>query len=127
MYFIILVPTPAITVSPSGPIQGAIVGDFQVINCIVNTVSGVDSSLVMINWIGPGGGSILNNSRVMISPTTSIGKNYTSSLHFTYLMEGDEGTYTCNVTILDTNAFQSVELLPLTSMFSVITLHTFYA
>ena len=42
-------------------------------------------------------------SRVTISPTTSSGNNYTSSLQFTYLMEGDEGMYTCNVMILETN------------------------
>ena len=118
-YCITLVPTPAITVSPSSPIQGGIVGDFQVINCVVSTVSGVDSSLVMISWMGPGGGPIINDSRVSISSTTSSGNNYTSSVQFTYLMEGDEGTYTCNVMILDANVSQSVEILPLTSKFQL--------
>ena len=80
-------------------------GSPQVINCTVSTVSGVESSSVMINW-----GSILTDSRVTISPTTSSGNIYTSSLQFTYLMEGDESTYTCNVMILDTNGTQSVEL-----------------
>ena len=120
--FIASVPTPAITVLPSGHIQDALVGDFQVINCIVITVSGVDSSLVMFDWIGPGGNFILSSSRVSIGPTISSGNNYTSRLQFTYLMEGDEGTYTCNVMILDTNASQSVELLPLASRF----LFTYY-
>ena len=67
----------------------------------------------MISWMGPGGNSIIGDSRVTISPTTSSGNNYTNSLQFTYLMEGDEGTYTCNVTILETNGSQSVELEPL--------------
>ena len=106
------VPTPTVTISPSGPIQGAMVGSPQVINCRVSTVSGVESSLVMINWMGPGG-VITNDSRVTISPTTSSGNTYTSSLQFTYLMEGDEGIYTCNVMILDSNGSQSVELNPL--------------
>ena len=101
--------------SPSGPIQGAMVGSPQVINCTVSTVSGVESSSVMISWMGPGGGSIMSDSRVTISPTTSSGNNYTSSLQFTYLMEGDEGTYTCNVMILETSGSQSVELQSLTS------------
>ena len=104
------VPTPTVTISPSGPIQGAMVGSPLVINCTASTVSGVESSLVMISWMGPGGGSIMGNSRMIISPTTSSGNDYTSSLQFNYLMEGDEGTYTCNVTILETTVSQSVEL-----------------
>ena len=105
-----IVPTPTITISPPGPIQGAMVGSPQVINCTVSTVSGVESSSVMISWMGPGGSSIVNDSRVTISPTTSSGNTYTSSLQFTYLMEEDVGNYTCNVMILETNGLQSVEL-----------------
>ena len=64
----------------------------------------------MISWMGPGGESITNDSRVTISPTTSSGNNYTSSLQFTYLMERDEGMYTCNVTILETVKLQTTEI-----------------
>ena len=103
------VPTPTVTILPSGLVQGAMVGSPQVINCTVNTVSGVNSNSVMISWIRPGG-VITNDSRVIISPTSSIGNTCTSSLQFAYLMEGDEGTYTCNVMILKTNGSQSVEL-----------------
>ena len=85
------------------------VGSPQVINCTASTVSGVESSSLVISWMGPGG-VITNDSRVTISPTTSSGNTYTSNLQFTYLMEGDEGTYTCNVMILDTSGSQSVEL-----------------
>ena len=95
---------------PSGPIQGAMVGSPQDIQCIVSTVSGVELSSVMISWMGPEGQSITNDSRVTISPTTSSGNNYTSSLQFTYLMEGDEGMYTCNVTILETKTSNSLEI-----------------
>ena len=77
------------------------VGSPQDIQCVVSTVSGVELSSVIISWMGPGGESITNDSRVTISPTTSSGNNYSSSLQFTYLMEGDEGMYTCNVMILD--------------------------
>jgi len=38
-----------------------------------------------------------------------------STLNFMYLMEGDEGTYTCNVMILETSGSASVELQALTS------------
>ena len=112
------VPTPTFTISPSGSIQGAMVGSPQVINCTVSTVSGVESSSVMISWMGPGG-VIRNDSRVTISPTTSSDNSYTSSLQFTYLMEGDEGTYTCNVMILETSGSKSVELQSLTSKFTI--------
>ena len=80
------------------------VGSPQDIQCIVSTVSGVELSSVMISWMGPGGESITNDSRVTISPTTSSSNNYTNSLQFTYLMEGDEGMYTCNVMILEASA-----------------------
>ena len=91
-------------------------GSPHVIGCIVSTVSGVKSSSVMISWIGPRG-VITNNDRVTISPTVSSGNTYTGSFWFTYLMEGDEGTYTCNVMILETSGSQSVELQSLTSKF----------
>ena len=99
------VPNPVITIS--GPIQGAMIGSPQVITCTVSTVSGVAASLVIISWMGPGGDPIVTNDpngRVTISPTTSSNNRHTSRLQFTYLMEGDEGVYICNVTIMRTNA-----------------------
>ena len=90
------------------------VGSPQDIQCIVSTVSGVELSSVMISWMGPGGESITNDTRVTISPTTSSGNNYTSSLQFTYLMEGDEGMYTCSVMILETISSQSTDINNLT-------------
>ena len=91
-------------------------GSPQVINCTVSTVSGVESSSVMISWMGPGGNITTTNGRVSIGSVTDDGNNmYTRSLQFTYLMEGDESTYTCNVMILETSESQSVELQSLTS------------
>ena len=90
------------------------VGSPQDIQCIVSTVSGVELNSVMISWMGPGGGSITNDSRVTISPTTSSGNNYTSTLQYTYLMEGDKGMYTCNVMILETTNSQSTDVNNLT-------------
>ena len=95
-----------VTISPSGPIQGAMVGDPQVINCTAVTPTLLD---VVFNWIGPSG-NIVDDSRVTISPTTSSGDIYTSSLQFTYLMEGDEGTYTCVVSLLSINNSASVNI-----------------
>ena len=113
-----------VTISSSGPIRRAMVGNPQVINCTVSTVSGVESSSVMISWMGPGGGSIISDSRVTISPITSSGNNYTSGLQFAYLMEKDEGNYTCNVTIMKDNELPSVELHLFTSK---LHLHNDYA
>jgi len=78
----------------------------------VSTVSGVELSSVMISWMGPGGDTITNDSRVTISPTrgSSSSLNYTSTLKFVHLMEGDEGIYFCNVVILETIASNSVEI-----------------
>ena len=90
-------------------------GISQVITCTVSTVSGVEFSSVMISWMGPGGSITSTNGRVSIGSITDDGNNmYTRSLQFTYLMEGDEGTYTCNVMILDTSGSQSIELHSLT-------------
>ena len=112
--FVYIVPYVHITMLPAGPIQGAMVGSPQDIQCTVSTVSGVELSSVMISWMGPGGESITNDSRVTISPTTSSGNNYTSSLQFTYLMEGDEGMYTCSVIILEATAVNAIEVTELT-------------
>ena len=106
----VTVPTPTVNITPSGPIQGATVGSPQDIQCTVSTVSGVELSSVMIIWMGPGGDAITNDSRVIISPTSGSGNNYTSSLQFMYLMEGDEGTYECNVMILETNGSDTVQI-----------------
>ena len=113
--FFIVVPRPTVTTWPPGPIQGAMVGSPQMIQCTVSTVSGVESSSVMISWMGPGGDTITNNSRVTINSTTSSSNTYTSSIQFMYLMEGDEGTYMCNVMILETSESASVVLGTLTS------------
>ena len=107
---VFLVPTPTVSITPSGPIQGAMVNSPQDIQCTVNTVSGVEFSSVMIRWMGPRGDTIRNDSRVTISPTSGNGNNYTSSLQFMYLMEGDEGTYVCQVEILEAVAYGLLEI-----------------
>ena len=103
------------------------VGSPQNIQCIVSTVSGVELSSVMISWMGPGGESITNDSRVTISPTTSSGNNYTSNLQFTYLMEGDEGMYTCNVMILETVNSNFVTVDELTCKYITVVWQIFFA
>ena len=96
-------------------------GSPQMISCTVSTVSGVAASLVIISWLGPGGDPIVTNSRVTISPTTSSNNDHTSNLQFAYLMEGDEGMYTCNVAIMRTNATraESIEIGNFTSEYTM--------
>ena len=90
------------------------VGSPQTIECTVHTVSGVMLSSVMISWMGPDGNFITSNGRIIVNPVTSFGNNYTSGLHFIYLMEEDVGIYTCNVMILESTQTRVVELDNLT-------------
>ena len=91
-------------------------GSSQSIQCTVSTVSEVESSSVMISWMGPGGSIDATNGRISIGSVTDDGNNmYSRSLQFTYLMEGDEGLYSCNVTILEASVSRVVDLQSLTS------------
>ena len=76
----------------------------------MNTVSGVDLSSVMINWLGPDGNVITSNSRIIVDQITPFGQNYTRDLHFIHLVEEDVGIYTCEVMILNTQQTSAVEL-----------------
>ena len=98
------------------------VGSPQVLVCTVNTVDGVEFCSVIINWIGPEGFYTNNNSRVIIDSEMDENplyhNSYNSTLKFIYLMEGDEGIYTCSVTIVtipNTVTFQTTEIKSLTS------------
>ena len=119
-FYYSVVPEPTLMIFPAGPIEGVTIGSVQAIVCMVSTVSGVELSSVMISWMGPDGSLITNNSRIIVNPVTSFGNNYTSGLHFIYLMEGDEGIYSCNVNILETNQTSSVELGNLTCKFTKV-------
>ena len=71
---------------------------------------------MVASWNGPGGNIVTNNSRVTINPLKCNNINCTSSLQFTYLMEGDEGMYTCNniIMILSTNVSGVIAIRNLT-------------
>ena len=107
----VIVPTPTVSITPSGPIQGAMVGSPQDIQCTVSTVSGVELSSVLISWMGPGGNAITNDYRIFVTPPDITNNSYTSTLKFKYLMEEDKGIYVCYVMILETNASLSLELI----------------
>ena len=95
----VLVPVPRIS---SGSLQG-VVGEKQDIICSVTITSAIDPDLVKLTWRNAES-NITADSRVTI--ITNITHNpfsfaYTTVIHFTYLMEGDEGNYTCNVKVDD--------------------------
>ena len=101
---------PTDTMSPSGTIQRALVGTPYAINCTA-FFSGLESDLT-ITFMGPGGNIEATNGRVSMGSLIVDGNNmYTRTLQFTYLMEGDEGTYTCNVMKLGISASQSFVLM----------------
>ena len=69
--------------------------------CSVALSSTVDPSTVELMW-----NFISNDNRVVVMPATittddSIGSIYSTVIQFSSLMEGDEGNYTCNLTIQD--------------------------
>ena len=123
MYILMfLVPLFSVTVTSADSLQGAVIGDTLDIQCTaVGEFNGVESSAVVFGWLGPEGISIRNNSRVTISPTNSFPNTFNNTLHFSYLIEGDEDKYTCNVMILRTNQSDSIELGKLNSKQYIIT------
>ena len=111
-YVLCAVPEFSVSTSPTEFVEGAMVGNDQTIQCTISTVSGVTLNSVIVNWIRPSGVSITNSSRIMISLLSGNNSTniFSSSLKFIYLMEGDNGTYMCNVSILQTNASTAVEV-----------------
>ena len=101
----------SVTVTSTDSLQGAMVGHTLDIQCTAEVAfNGVESSSVVFVWLGPEGIPIRNDSRVTISLTNSFPNTFNSTLHFSYLMEGDDGRYTCNVMILRANQSDSIEL-----------------
>jgi len=83
--------------------QPIMVGSSQEIQCTAQVpFNGVEPKSVMFNWTGPNGIFIANDNTITIYSKNSSTNTFTSTLNFSYIMEGDEGKYTCNVMILRT-------------------------
>ena len=95
----------------------AMVGEIQDIVCSVTTAITTNISEVTLTWVGPNG-VIIEDDRVSIIPTFSDGNTYTTILQFDYLMEGDEGVYTCDVMIGEDFETLTVELQNITSKYT---------
>ena len=106
---------------PSGFLQ-RVVGDMQDFICSVTINSTIDPNSVELTWTN-NDSIITTDNRVTITPT-NITVNpssftYSTTIQFAYLMEGDEGDYTCNVVADNLTESQSVTLQNLISMFIV--------
>ena len=94
-------PVPRISFQPNGFLQG-IVGEMQDIICSVTLTSEVDPESVELIWENASN-IITSDNRVTIT-STNITDNpfsftYTTAIQFAYLMEGDEGSYTCRIVV----------------------------
>ena len=113
-------PIPRISLQPnaSGFLQG-VVGEMQDMICSVTITSAIDPNSVELTWTNTDN-IITADNRVTITPTI-ITENpssftYTTTIQFAYLMEGDEGNYTCNVTVDKMMKSHSTTLQNLRSM-----------
>ena len=116
-FYLFIVPVPRISLQPSGHLQG-VVGEMQDITCSVTITSEIDPDSVDLTW-KLDDNIITTDNRVTI--ITNITENpfsftYTTIIQFTYLMEGDEGNYTCNVEVDDMMESRSIVLENLRSM-----------
>ena len=79
-------------------VQQATIGESLDLVCSVAISSIAEANSVNLTW-----NFTSNDNRVTVIPATittddSIGMMYTTVIQFAYLMEGDEGNYTCNLT-----------------------------
>ena len=117
IFYLFIVPVPRISLQPSGYLQG-VVGEMQDITCSVTITSEIDPDSVDLTW-KLDDNIITTDNRVTI--ITNITENpfsftYTTIIQFAYLMEGDEGNYTCNVEVDDMMESRSIVLENLRSM-----------
>ena len=99
-----------VTISPSGPIENATVGDPLIVTCMATTTMTVRSDLLIFMWNKQGEGIIISNGSVTIQPVTFVNNTYMSVLQFNDLIESDGGIYVCNVTFFNVNGSDSVEI-----------------
>ena len=105
----LIVPSPRVFLR-SDYLQQGIVGETHEIVCLIALSSTGQSSSVTLTW-----NFTSNDNRVTVIPTTittddSIGIIYTTVIQFAYLMEGDEGNYTCTATIEENSGESTFDL-----------------
>ena len=117
-----VVPVPRILLQPSGFLQG-VVGEMQDIICSVTISSAIDPDSVQLTWTNANS-IITADNRVTIIPTNITDNpfsfTYITTIQFAYLMEGDEGTYTCNIMVDEMMESNSITLQNFRSMYIYI-------
>ena len=113
-----VVPSPGISLQPSGFFSGTI-GQMQDLICSVTITSAIDPDSVELIWLDSEN-IITSDNRVTVTPTNitsnAFSFTYTTVLQFAYLMEGDEGNYTCNLVADEMLESQTVRLQNFRSM-----------
>jgi len=116
MFFV--VPSPGISLQPSGYFSSTI-GQMQDLVCSVTITSAIDPDSVQLTWLNSDS-IVTTDNRVTVIPTTvtsnTFSFTYTTVLQFSYLIEGDEGNYTCDLVTDDMYETESVLLQNLRSM-----------
>ena len=114
-----VVPSPGISLQPSGFFSGTI-GQMQDLICSVTITSAIDSGTVQLTWLDSDN-IVTSDNRVTVTPTNitsnAFSFTYTTVLQFAYLMEGDEGNYTCNLVADEMFESQTVRLQNFRSMY----------
>ena len=118
VFLFTLVPVPRISFQPSDYLQG-VVGEMQDITCSVTITSSIDPDSVELTWTNAD--SIITADNRVIIISANITENpfsftYTTTIQFAYLMEGDEGNYTCILEVDDMIETHSTTLENLRSM-----------
>ena len=104
-----VVPSPRVFLRPNHLQQG-IIGESTHLVCLIVISSTAQSSSVNLTW-----NFTSNDDRVTVIPTTittddSIGIIYTTVIQFAYLIEGDEGNYTCTAMIEENSGESTFDL-----------------
>ena len=112
---------PRISLQPSGYLQG-VVGEMQDITCSVTITSAIDPDSVELTWTNTDSISTADNRVTIITNITEnpFSFTYTTIIQFTYLMEGDEGNYTCDFEVDDMMESRSIILENLRSTYANI-------
>ena len=110
-----------LSLRPSGFLQG-VVGEMQDFICSFTITSAIEPDSVELTWTN-NDSIITTDDRVTITPT-NITENpssftYATTIQFAYLMQGDEGSYTCNVMADNITESESVTLQNLIGTFTV--------
>ena len=108
-----IVPTPVITTYTRTPAEITMNDFTRLIGCRATTVIGVELNSIQFSWTGPSGNVITNTTRVSLLPKHQHQNNFSSEVLFDYITEGDQGIYTCTVTILDVRLSASLNVVPL--------------